>query len=196
MFIVPIFAGITAPSVKGKFIVWLHNGFRIHYYATWYGSFYITLVENGGEFFTPATGISRGCALGPLLGAALLPHVDEYFAAQTDLYYVRYMDDFLLLTGRRWPLRRAVSRLNAFFNVGGFEGHPDKTQLGRVEKGSDWLGVWFGPDGPTITPRAIETIASNACGFMSKLGPEGCRNRRPLIGCGRIRNGGIGGVGR
>ncbi|WP_413507991.1 reverse transcriptase domain-containing protein [Serratia proteamaculans] len=113
-------------------------------------------VEDGGEFHTPEQGICRGCALSPLLGASLLHHVDRYFHAQEGTFYVRYMDDFLVFTRTRWQLRRSVKRLHEFFNLGGFEAHPDKTQLGRIEHGFDWLGVWFTPTGTTIAPRALE----------------------------------------
>lgn len=112
-------------------------------------------VEDGGEIFTPQQGICRGCALSPLIGASYLHHVDSYFAAQEGTFYARYMDDFVLLTRTRWQLRRCVKRLHAFFNLSGFETHPDKTQLGRVEHGFDWLGVWFTPTGTTIAPRAL-----------------------------------------
>jgi hypothetical protein len=112
-------------------------------------------VEDGGEFYTPQHGISRGCALSPLLGASLLHHVDAHFAANKEVFYVRYMDDFLLLAPRRWPLRRAIRQLHGFLQPGGFELHPDKTQLGRLEKGFDWLGLWFSPEGTTIAPRAL-----------------------------------------
>ncbi|VEI61923.1 Retron-type reverse transcriptase [Serratia fonticola] len=113
-------------------------------------------VEDAGEFHTPEHGICRGCALSPLIGASLLHHVDAYFAAQQGTFYVRYMDDFLLFTRTRWQLRRSVKQLHEFFNLEGFETHPDKTQLGRIEHGFDWLGVWFSPAGTTIAPRALE----------------------------------------
>ncbi|HGM5414922.1 TPA: reverse transcriptase domain-containing protein [Serratia marcescens] len=118
-------------------------------------------VEDGGEIFTPQHGICRGCALSPLIGASLLHHVDSYFAAQEGTYYARYMDDFVLLTRTRWHLKRYVKRLHGFFNLGGFETHPDKTQLGRIEHGFDWLGVWFTPEGTTIAPRALENHRIN-----------------------------------
>ena len=114
-------------------------------------------VEHGGEFFTPQGGICRGSALSPLLGASFLWYVDSAFSRQEDIYYVRYMDDFLFLSTRRWPLRRAVRRLHDYFEDTGFECHPDKTQVGRTERGFDWLGVWFDATGPTgISPRAKE----------------------------------------
>lgn len=112
-------------------------------------------VEDGGEFHTPASGISRGCALSPMLGASLLYHVDAEFASCREVFYVRYMDDFLLLSQTRWALRRAIRRLHRFMQPQGFAMHPDKTQLGRLANGFDWLGIWFGPEGPGIAPRAL-----------------------------------------
>lgn len=115
------------------------------------------VVEHGGEFFTPPGGICRGSALSPLLGASFLWYVDSAFSRQEDIYYVRYMDDFLFLSTRRWPLRRAVRRLHEYFENTGFECHPDKTRVGRTERGFDWLGVWFDATGATgIAPRAKE----------------------------------------
>ncbi|HGB9753310.1 TPA: hypothetical protein ACIYX1_005005 [Escherichia coli] len=59
------------------------------------------------------------------------------------------MDDFLFLSQRHWPVRRAISRLHQYFDNTGFECHPDKTTAGRVEKDFDWLGVWFDERGPS-----------------------------------------------
>ncbi|HEY3987421.1 RNA-directed DNA polymerase [Cedecea sp.] len=114
-------------------------------------------VESGGEIYTPTLGIPRGCALSPLIGGSLLRHVDGYYESlpPEDYFYVRYMDDFLLLTRTRWQLRRGIRELASFFELGGFERHPDKTQTGKVEKGFDWLGLWFGSGGPTVAPRAL-----------------------------------------
>ncbi|WP_455872222.1 reverse transcriptase domain-containing protein [Serratia proteamaculans] len=113
-------------------------------------------VEEGGEFYTPEHGICRGCALSPLIGGSLLHHVDRYFSVQEGTFYARYMDDFLVFTRTRRQLRRCVKGLHAFFNLGGFETHPDKTQLGRIEQDFDWLGVQFSTTGTTIAPRALE----------------------------------------
>lgn len=114
-------------------------------------------VEDGGEFYSPISGICRGCSLSPLLGASLLWHVDSYFSGLREVMYARYMDDFIFLSERRWAVRRARSRLHDYFDLGGFEVHPDKTQVGKIEKGFDWLGVWFTEEGATgIAPRALE----------------------------------------
>lgn len=114
-------------------------------------------VEDGGEYYFPPSGIPRGCALSPLLGASFLWYVDGGFERERGLFYVRYMDDFLFLSQRRWPVRRAIARLHQYFDSTGFECHPDKTMADRAEKGFDWLGVWFDERGPAgIAPRAME----------------------------------------
>ncbi|BEO54296.1 hypothetical protein SMQE21_42360 [Serratia marcescens] len=130
-------------------------------------------VEDGGEFYTPPNGICRGCALSPLIGGSLLHHVDSFFNAQEGVWYARYMDDFLLFIRTRWQLRRSVKRRHEFFDLGGFETHPDKTQLGRIKHGFDWLGVWFTSSGTTIAPRALE----NHHARRARLYEQACRQK-------------------
>jgi hypothetical protein len=113
-------------------------------------------IEDGGEIFTPERGIARGCSLSPLVGASLLHHMDTNFGGREDIYYARHMDDFLFFTRTRDHLRRVVKQVYEYFDLSGFIPHPDKTQLGRIEKGFDWLGIWFGETETTIAPRAVE----------------------------------------
>lgn len=113
-------------------------------------------VEDGGIFHTPERGISRSCPLSPLIGAFHLYEVDAYFAEQKDIVYARYMDDFVILAKSRWSLRRHVKDLNGFLAEYGFEKHPDKTFVGRVNKGFDWLGAWLDDTGVSgVGPRAL-----------------------------------------
>lgn len=112
-------------------------------------------VEDGGTFHTPEQGISRGCPLSPLMGALHLYDMDEHFSQQPNIHYARYMDDVIILARTRWQLRKHTKRLMQWFGAFGFEAHPDKTQIGRTEKGFDWMGAWLTSDGVTdIAPRA------------------------------------------
>lgn len=117
-------------------------------------------VENGGEFHTPTQGIPRGCALSPLIGAALLTPLDRAMTQQMAKeggYYARYMDDILVLAPKRWPLRRAIATVNRYLAAGGFAQHPDKTMIGPLTRGFDWLGGWFTEQGCVgIAPRALQ----------------------------------------
>lgn len=113
-------------------------------------------VEEGGVFHTPSQGIPRSSALSPLLAAFHLTETDRDFEGHRHVIYVRYMDDFLIFAPTRWHLRKAVSRLNRHLSSYGFEQHPDKTFIGRVEKGFDWMGFWFTDKGCTsVAPRAV-----------------------------------------
>ena len=99
-------------------------------------------VEFGGEYRDIEGGISRGCPLSPILGALYLRALDEQFA-ELDVFYIRYMDDILILSKTRWHNRRAVKRLNQCLGALKLEKHPDKTFIGRIEKGFDFLGYHF-----------------------------------------------------
>ncbi|WP_221624944.1 reverse transcriptase domain-containing protein [Burkholderia stagnalis] len=113
-------------------------------------------VVDGGLFHTPSQGIARGSALSPLLAAFHLFALDHAFAAQAHLVYVRYMDDFLIFAKTRWQLRKAVKQLNKLMDSYGFEQHPDKTFIGKVDKGFDWMGFLFTAGGCTaVAPRAL-----------------------------------------
>jgi len=56
-----------------------------------------------------------------------------------DVKYIRGMDDILILAPTRWKLRKSISVLNKTFNKLGLEQHPDKTLIGRRERG---LSFW------------------------------------------------------
>jgi len=65
------------------------------------------------------------------------------------------MDDFIILTKTRWQLKRAVAKLNHFFNNFDFKQHPVKTFIGHLRKGFDWMGFWFTDHGCVkVAPRA------------------------------------------
>ncbi|EBQ8434260.1 hypothetical protein B5P62_23265 [Salmonella enterica] len=138
-------------------------------------------VEDGGEFHMSLRGIPRGRALSPLLAAFHLTETDNVFSRNRHVTYARYMDDFLILSPTRWPLRRAVRMLNRHFAQAGFEQHPDKTFIGRVEKGFDWMGFWFtekGCDG--VAPRALQNFKDRLRRLYERVRqwPEDLRLRR------------------
>ena len=60
--------------------------------------------------YQQARGLPRGCPLSPALGGFFLYELDQQFVS-SDVFYLRYMDDLLVLTKTRWKLRRAVRQL-------------------------------------------------------------------------------------
>jgi len=91
-----------------------------------------------------------------LLAALHLYEFDKLWDKHPSLWYVRYMDDIVILSSGRWPLRKAVSMLQTWLTGQGFQLHPDKTFIGRISKGFDWMGAWLSSAGVAkIAPRAI-----------------------------------------
>ena len=105
------------------------------------------MVECGGLYRELRQGISHGCPLSPLIGAPILSELDQRFR-KDGLFYMRYMDD--ILTPTRWKLHRAVQALNQSLAEAKLEKHPYKTFVGRIEKGFDFLGYHFNPEGLSV----------------------------------------------
>ena len=66
------------------------------------------------------------------------------------------MDDILILAPTRWKLKKAIRVLNQTFNELRLEQHPDKTLIGRAERGFDFLGDHFEREGLSVTVITIE----------------------------------------
>lgn len=100
----------------------------------------------GGLYKTITQGIGRGCPLCPIIAAFHLNALDEDLdqaATKQGLYYVRYMDDLLILSPTRWKLRRAIATVKHHMENLKLDLHPDKSFMGRIEKGFDFLGYHF-----------------------------------------------------
>jgi hypothetical protein len=79
-------------------------------------------------------GISLGCPLSPVMAALYLGPLDRRMEA-TGLTYARFMDDWVILAPTRWSLRRAIVVVNETLRELRVEQHPDKTFIGRMERG-------------------------------------------------------------
>ena len=97
--------------------------------------------------------------LSPILGAFFLSELDEAFA-RSGLLYIRYMDDILVPAPTRWKLRAAVRRVNQILGALGLDTHPDKTFIGRIERGFDWLGYHISPAGLRLATRTIRNFVT------------------------------------
>jgi RNA-directed DNA polymerase len=92
------------------------------------------VAERGGLYFEFRRGIPLGCPLSPLLGAFFLDELDRRLEA-TGLFFVRYMDDVIVLAPTRHKLRRAVKIVNETLTELGLTKAHNKTFVGRVERG-------------------------------------------------------------
>ncbi len=112
-------------------------------------------------FWDYEKGISLGYPLSPLIGAFFLNALDAA-AAKLHLLYIRFMDDILILAPTRWQLRGAVKVVNQILGALGLEKHPDKTFIGRIERGFDFLGYHFSPAGLSVAKKTIANSIENA----------------------------------
>ena len=72
------------------------------------------------------------------------------------------MDDILILAPTRWQLRAAVKVANQTLGALSLEKRPDKTFIGRIERGFDFLGYHFGPAGLTVAKQTITNFIEKA----------------------------------
>ncbi len=117
--------------------------------------------ERGGWFYDHERGISLGCPLSPLMAAFFLHELDERME-RTGLFYVRFMDDILVLAPSRWKLRRAVKAVNDVLGSLRLEKNPDKTFIGNIERGFDFLGYHFSRDGLRVAKATIQKFVDHA----------------------------------
>lgn len=124
---------------------------------TLYEQYVCYAIEDDGVIHSPLKGICHGGALSPLISASVLYHIDNHFEQRcgAGFWFARYMDDFLILSEKRWPVKHAISWLQTQFDLEGVRSVSDKTVVGRVDNGFDWLGVRFDSHGKRIAPEAI-----------------------------------------
>ena len=131
--------------------------------------------ERGGWFWDCERGISLGCPLSPLIAAFFLDQLDRRMTG-TGLFYVRFMDDILVLAPTRWKLRRAATLVNEILGSLRLEKHPDKTFIGRIERGFDFLGFHFSREGLGLAKATIQRFVERAARLYEQglEQPNGC----------------------
>ncbi|UUO22030.1 hypothetical protein FGD67_01565 [Colwellia sp. M166] len=111
-------------------------------------------VESGGLFRDIKQGISSGCPLSPLISSFYLYELDKEMESKS-VFYRRYMDDIIVLSPTRWKLRQAIKTVNQHFEKLKLKQHPDKTTIGRIKNGFDFLGYQFGQEKITVSKRTL-----------------------------------------
>ena len=152
----------------------LHLSIRDRKVISYVWQFLNRTVEWGGLYREVKRGITRGSSLSPLLGAFYLIDLDKRLE-KMDVRYFRYMDDVLILAKSRWKLKKAIRVLNQTFNELNLQKHPDKTDIGKTERGFDFLGYHFSRNGLSVSARTIENGVKKLHRLyeQKKTAPEG-----------------------
>ena len=91
------------------------------------------------------------------MGALYLKPLDDRMA-ELGCFYARFMDDWVVLAPTRWKLRKAIKAVNEVMAELQVEKHPDKTFIGRIAKGFDFLGYWFSPQGLGVAKKTVDRM--------------------------------------
>jgi RNA-directed DNA polymerase len=133
--------------------------------------------ERGGLLWEYRKGIALGSPLSPIIGAFFLTELDEVFE-KLGLFYKRFMDDILVLAPTRWKLRTAVKVVNQVLASLGLAKHPDKTFIGRIEKGFDWLGYHISPYGLSVATKTLQHFVTRSLRLYEQELREGDTSSR------------------
>jgi retron-type reverse transcriptase len=117
--------------------------------------------ERGGLFWDYRKGIALGSSLSPIIGAFFLTELDGAFE-KLGLFYKRFMDDIVVLAPTRWKLRTAVKVVNQVLASLGLAKHPEKTFIGRIEEGFDWLGYHISPYGLSVATKTLQNFVTRS----------------------------------
>ena len=70
------------------------------------------------------------------------------------------MDDVVVLAPTRWQLRAAVRQVQQTLTTLDLAVHPDKTFIGRVERGFDFLGYHITPHGLSVAEETLRRFVA------------------------------------
>jgi len=127
-------------------------------------------VVTDGIYTDVQQGIPLGCSLSPLMAAVYLKPLDEAME-KTGLFYARFMDDWVVLAPTRWKLRKVVRITNRVLHRLRVDKHPDKTFVGRVVRGLEFLGYHLKPSLQTEKADAQAT-AEDATALPTNISPQ------------------------
>lgn len=115
----------------------------------------------GGLYWDVFVGIPMGSALSPLLGAVAL-HAWDQAMSKLGVVHARFMDDLIVLTKTRHQLKRVIRVTHQILKALKLKLHPDKTYIGRIKKGFDYLGFHLKPPEVRVSLPCLLRAAAKA----------------------------------
>lgn len=114
----------------------------------YFNSIVTVLLDKGGALFSPTVGIPVRSSLSPFFGALYLSSLDKAFENRKGIFYIRYMDDIIILTETKRQYAKTKKKLFTILGKLKLKVSPHKTRIGALKKGFHFLGVDFTVNNP------------------------------------------------
>jgi len=118
-----------------------------------------------GRSFHCKIGIPKGGPLSPVLGALYLTPLDhamECWMERGDCFYARFQDDIILVSRKRHVLKRMKKEMYQILDKLRLSLRPEKTFIGRSQKGFDLLGYHITLQGLSPNQKTQKKALENA----------------------------------
>lgn len=89
-------------------------------------------------------GYNPGSQLIQIAGISVLDEMDHFIKEKLHVkYYIRYMDDFIIIHNDKNYLKGCVNKIKEYLKEIGFQTNPNKTKIFEIEKGVMFLGFKY-----------------------------------------------------
>ncbi len=112
-------------------------------------------VVEDGKYTQTSKGTPQGGVISPLLANIVLNKFD-WALEERGYKFVRYADDFVILTKTQDTAERALDFAKEFLAEMGLSLHPDKTHISKFTRGFDFLGFTVNHNGAKMKKKSIE----------------------------------------
>ena len=107
-----------------------------------------------GELVAKTEGIYQGSGISPILSNIYLMEFDRWMCSVDGVYFVRYSDDMIILTENTDKSTELLQKVIEKLGIVGLRINNEKTELGKIEEGFDFLGYHFDRSGKAIPAKA------------------------------------------
>jgi retron-type reverse transcriptase len=149
-------------------ILWLAKVFSFHvpiknYVKKGKRSLFAMVPKRKSLFFSPkGKGLPIGNYSSQFFANVYLNDLDQFVKRELGAhFFVRYVDDFILLSKSREELKIWENKIEIFLQEKlGLVLHQKKTKLKKIEKGIDFLGYFLKPDCVLVRKRVVRNLKS------------------------------------
>jgi len=114
-------------------------------------------VMDNGVFKPTTVGTPQGGVISPLLANIVLHHLDEQLQ-QSGYRFVRYADDFVVLTSSKTQAKEALNLVSRTLEPLGLTLSPEKTRLTTFGKGYSFLGFVIASRSRRMRPKSEQKL--------------------------------------